>query len=799
MGSLLQDVRFSFRVLIRGRVVTLLAAVTLALAIAGNTTVFSLVSASTFHSWPYRDADRIVMIFQTNLTQASAPTIVSPANFVDWRARARSFDDMAASELIRSFSLTGGSQPEPVAVTRSTINLFRLLGVTPAAGRTFVAEDERPGRNAVAVVSHPFWQTRFGSDPSMIGRTIHLNDRPYEVVGILPADFELAIGDFEIAVPLPLATDNLPRDVRNLEVWARLHAEVAPAEADAEMTAVAQTLEREYPEANKSYGARVLTLKAFQALNSPGIMYPLQGALVFLVLMACANIASLQLVRAQDRQHEMAVRCALGAPRARLVRQLLIEGLLLAFAGGAAGCLLAVWGVKLLATLFAGQLPRSMTPAMDGAVLAFTFATAALAGLACGLLPSVRASTPNVAAELQEGARGGGGGARRRLVGRSLVVVEVALATMILSGAGLLIRGLGDWRRMDHGFEIDNLLTARLALPGLGAPGAGTDTDLLQRAQTEVQALPGVSAAAFASILPLGTIPPKALFTVDGRPAAGDERFNATVVSVSPGYLDAMKVPLLQGRDVTPADRADSVPVVLINDAMRRLHWPDHDPVSQRVTIRGQSREIVGVVGNVRQDRLLAPQALEPIVYFPQAQVTQPTWLLVRTEREAGDLGTAVPAAVKAADPNATVQIQTMTQVLDQRLGPYRQVSEVLIGFGALAALLAGLGIYGVTHAVSRRTREIGMRLALGAQRRDVVGLVAREAVTLTAMGFVLSLPGMVFVSRLVSSFVFGVVPPTPTTTLLAGVGLFLVAAMAAFVPARRAASLEPMEALREP
>ena len=787
--------------LLKHRLVTFLATLSLALAIAGNTTVFSLVSAFVFHTWPYEDPERLVVILQTSTYQTIDPTLVSPANFVDWRERSRSFDELAAMQL-RRFSLTGGDEPEPVSGVEVTANMFDLLGGEAAVGRTFLPEEDQPGRNEVAVVSYQFWRDRFGSDPSLVGRTISLDRTPYRVVGVMPEDFELPGGSAQVFVPLTLTLGELPRDIGSLVVFGRLKPDTSPDEAKAEIAAIAQNLEREYPDANRGYGARVQTLREWSTDN-PGaaVMYLLQGALFFVLLIACANLANLLLARGQDRQHEIALRVALGAPRRRIVRQLLTESLALALCGGAAGCLLAVWGVQLLAAFFGGQAGESSAPKMDGLVLGFTLAISGLTGLACGLAPALQASKPSLTGELREGARGVTIGSRRRLLARGLVVAEVGVALVMLSGAGLLIRGFRSIQDVDPGFEGDNLLTVRLVSPEVRSTDGQARADLTQRLRERVEALPGVIAAAATNVLPLSFLTPKALFTIDARQRPNDEqRLNTTVLSVSPGYLRTMGVPLMRGRAFTFGDRADSLLVALIGDGARRLYWPDENPVGQRITVRGQSREIVGVIGNIQHDMLLEPQD-QPVVYLPEAQApdARSVILVVHTRPDPHTLIAAVRAAVREVDPDATtVQARTMNEVLTERLVFPRLVSGLLVGFGLLAMILAAIGIYGViAFSVSRRTHEIGVRMAMGARRRDVLALVIREGLLLTAIGFGVGLPGMFLVSRAISSTFLGLSPVASGTTLLVGLALFVVAVAASYIPARRAASLDPMLALR--
>ena len=796
MNSLIQDVRLAGRVLLKHRLVTLVAIVSLALAIAGNTTVFSLVSAFMFRTLPV-EPERLVNLFQTITAQANDRTFVSSANFVDWRERSRSFDELAAMRPGR-FNLTGGDEPEPVRGVEVTANMFHLLRVEAAIGRTFRPEEEQPGRNEVAVVSYQFWETRFGSDPSLIGQTIELDGTPYRVVGVMPADFAFVMfGTPQVSVPF-VTMGELPRASRTLTVWGRLKPDISPDEAKAEMGVIAENLEREYPDANHGFGASLLTLREVNTNNPIGaVMSLLQGALLFVLLIACANLANLLLARGQDRQHEIALRLALGAPRHRIVRQLLTESLAMALCGGAVGCLMAVWGVQLLGAFFGGQAV-GFAPTMDGLVLEFTLAITVLAGVLCGLAPAWQASKPNVAEKLREGARGVTIGSRRRLLARGLVAAEVALALVMLSGAGLLIGSFRALQDVNLGFEPDHLLTARVNSPESRSTDDQARADLPRRVRERVEALPGVTAAAVVNWLPGNS--PQAFFNIDARHKPDDEqRLNTTVLSVSPGYGPTMGVPLIQGRAFTAADRAESPPVVVINDAIRRQYWPNDDPLGQRITIRDQSREIIGVIGNIRQALFADPQTSETIVYIPQAQAPDPRWMVVvaRTDPHPRTLSEAVRAAVQEVDPDATVQVQPMDEALS--FGGFPQlVSGLLVGFGVLAIVLAAIGIYGVfAFSVSRRTHEIGVRMAMGARRGNVLVLVMREGLLLAAIGCAVALPGVFLVSRAVSNVFLGLIPVSAGTTLLVGLALFLVGVVASYLPARRAAALDPMLALR--
>ena len=797
MERLIQDLRVAGRMFAKHRLVTSAAVLSLALAVAGNTTVFSLVSALVLQQSPFVEPERLVRLFQTYPTNED--TFVSTGNFVDWRARSQSFEGLSAIRAAR-FNLTSGDQPEPVFALEATANIFRLLsGAEAALGRTFLPEEERVGHHQVAVVSHPFWQNRRAADPSLVGDTLELDGTSYRVVGVMPADYEFAGFTPEVFVPL-VTTGELQREVRTLTVWARLKSGVSPKEGQAELEVIAETLEREYPEANEGYGARLRTVSEVD--NRAGaLLYLLQGALLFVLLIACANLANLLLLRGQDRQHEIAIRLALGAPQQRIIRQLLTEGLALALCGGAVGCVLAVWGVQFLGvfTVVPGQDP----PQVHSLVLGFSLAISVFAGVICGLAPAVQASKPNVTGELREGSRGVTMGSRRHLLARGAVVAEVALALAMLSGAGLLIGSFRALQEVDLGLERDHLLTAQVNSPESRSIDDDARAALPQRMQDRVEAVPGVTAAAVTSRLPAGLSTPRVLFTIDGRQGPDDDyRLTTTVMSVSPGYLPTLGVPLMQGRSFSVADSMDAPRVVLINDALRRLHWPADSPLGARMTIRGESREIVGVTGNVRQDLQAPPTVLESIVYLPQAHVPDPRWLFVvaRTGPDPGTLREAVQAAVREVDPNATVFTQTMDEALTRFFGfvSPRLESGLLVGFGLLAVFLAAIGMYGViAFSVSRRTQEIGVRMAMGAHRGHVLVLVMREGLALVAIGFALGLPGVFLVSRAVSSTVFGLTPVSLGTTVLVGVGLFVVAVLASYLPARRAADLDPMRALQ--
>ena len=802
MNGLITDIRLAFRAIRRHPVVSLLAALSLALAIGGNAMTFSLVNVILIRPLPYPDPDRLVVLWQSEKESAGFDLIpTSPANFVDWQQRSNSFAKMGAL-MEAPLSLTEGDQPEPVFGAAVSTNVFRILGTQASHGRTFLPEDGQKGSHRVVVLGHDFWSNRFAADPTLVGQTIELQGEPYRVVGIMPEDFELFDPRFRIWVPLTLATE-LPRDERSLVVVGRLKPSVPLAEAQEEMATIAANLEAEYPNANRGYSAKVLTLQ--QQMTYGGgreILILLQGALAFVLLIAAANLANLLLARGQDRRREIALRAALGASRQRIIRQLLVESVVLALGGGLIGLLLGAWGIDFLVNAFGGLWPKMIIPELDGTVVGFTMVVAILAGIAFGLAPALRASRPSLVGDLREGGRGTGIGSRRRVMSRALVVAEVALALVMLSGAGVFITSIQEWQKADAGIDIDRLLTLQLGLPQSGYEDDDALATLSQRVVEELEALPGVTAATLANHLPRSPFPPRASFSVDGRPLPEEERFpSAAALSVSTGYLETFKLPLLHGRSFLGSDRHAAPPVVLINEAMQRAHFPDESPLGQRITVQDESREIVGVVGNVKEDMFRDSQAgPEPILYLPQTQApSRQVSVVVRTTTEPMGLSGPVRNALWELDGNlSAAQITTMEDFIAQFFVSMRVFNSILTGFGMVAVVLAAVGIYGViAFSVSKRTHEIGVRMALGARKADISRLVIKEGLLLAAIGFGIGLPGVLIVLRVVSSAVAALTPTAPSASLAVGFALLVVALVASYVPARRAASLDPVIALR--
>ena len=802
MDNLLQSLRFAFRALVKNRLLSFLAVVSLALAIAGNATVFSLVSAMLLRPLPYENPETLLLLWQTDRDNAAFDlTPASPANYADWKRETRSFEQMAAMRP-QPLSLTGGDRPEPVASAAVSSDFFPILNATARLGRTFTrAEVESETR--VVVLTHQFWVNRFGADADLVGSTIELGGEAHEVVGVLPEEFEFLDPRIQAWVPLYLSGVELSRSQRELIVVARLSPEASLDEAKEELNVLALRLEREYPEGNRGFGAKVLTMREqVEYGGNKQLLMLLQGGLIFVLLIASVNLANLLLARGQDRQAEIALRAALGATRARIVSQLFIESLLLTGLGGVLGIALAFVGVRVLTAAFAGQMSRAFAPAMDASVLLFTLAITALAGLAFGLAPALQASRANVVGALREGSRSVTIAGRRRLLSKALVVAEVALALVMLSGAGLVIKSFQDMQENDPGFAIENLLTFQVTLPASRYDDDARVSDFYRRLSAELTSVPGVRGAAVTNHQPSTMFPAKTPYALEGEDISLEEmQKTASFIIVSSTYFETLGVPTLVGRTFTDGDREHRALVVLVNEALARRVWPDQSPVGERLMVQGASREVIGLVGNIVEDVFLAQtEGAEPIIYLPQAQSAQRSaFVLVRTATEPHTLAGPVRDAVSALDRKLSVtKIETMEEVVEQFFIGGRVISVLLVAFGGLALALAAIGIYGViAFSVSRRTHEIGVRMAMGARRVDVLQLVLKEGVLLAAIGFAIGIPGVFLVARSIQAIFTGFASVSTGNAVIVGVVLFATAVLASYIPARRAASIAPVTALR--
>ncbi|HJQ25195.1 MAG TPA: ABC transporter permease [Blastocatellia bacterium] len=815
MQTILQDLRYGARVLMKKPGFTFIAVLTLALGIGATTAIFSVVNGVLLRPLDYQEPQQIV----TLLSQGRGP--VSPANFLDLRTASQSFTQMAAAEAWGG-TLSSQDRPEEVAGLRMGDGLFQLLGVQPLLGRTLEAEDFQPGRDHVLVLSHKLWQRAFGGDPGIIGQTVPLSGESYTVVGVMPPQFQFPpfwSTRAEMWAPLDLSRRATVRNGSSLRVFARLKPGVRLAEAQAEIAAVNAQLTETYPEVNAGLDIRVDPLNDKVVGNVRPALLILSGAVGFVLLIACANVACLLLARAAGRQKEIAVRTALGASRRRIVRQLLTESLLLSLCGAAVGILLAVWGVDVLKALLAGnstsftvRLPRLSEIKIDGAVFAFTILVTIATGLLFGLAPALGASKPDLNEALKEGGRSATSGRRR--LRESLVVAELALALVMLVGAGLLMNSFLKLQAVEPGFNPRNLLTMTVSLTGAPRYTGPSREAFYHRLSEQLAALPGVESASAINHLPLaGDVWGRSL-TIEGRPLPPPGQRAGTIWRVSrPDYFRTMGIPLIAGRDFNDRDSTDAPGVVILNETAARRYWPDADPVGQRITLDDpgssstQWLTIVGIAKNVKQESWTSEPSNEVYTPFQQSagfyansarQFTSMT-LVVRTSVEPGSLASAAQAMVREIDPNLPVSnVVSMEEVIANALWQPRFNLQLIGVFAGVALLLAGVGLYGVmSYSVAQRTQEVGLRMALGAQSGDVIRMIVGQGMKLALAGMALGLVAAVALTRVMTGLLFGVSATDPATFVIVSLILAGVALGACFVPARRATRVDPMVALR--
>ena len=807
MSALVQDLRHALRGLRQAPGFAAIAVLTLGLGIGANTAVFSVLDAVLLRPLPYPRPDRLVTLWERERGGTTQNT--SFATFLDWQSRCRSLASLAVLSYWTP-TVSGAGTPERLEGLRVSRDFFRTLGVRPALGRDFLAEEDVRGKNHVAVLSWGLWQRRFGGDPHLLGKTIVLTGTPYVLVGVLPRGLE-SLFSTNVYKPAeiwaPLGYDpGLPqacRTCRHLRAVARLRPGVSLAQASRELDAVSRTLAAEHPRDYERPGAAVIPLAENLVGDYRRALWMLMGAVALVLAIACANVTSLLLARSQGRRGEMAVRAALGAGRMRLVRQLLTESALLHLLGGALGALLAAAGVSALLRATPPNVPRLGAVAIDGRVLAVTFAVSLATGIAFGLVPAVRGSGAELRAALAAAGAGAGGGGRRLRFGSLLVIADVALALTLAIGAGLMLQTLVRLLAVDPGFDTRRLIAAEISTSG---PRYAEDAKVVafyQRALERVRSLPGVEAAAVTSQLPLGGNFDGYGIRVEGNPAAAGEAelVPAQRYAVSPGYLLTLRIPLLAGRDLTARDQAGSPPVVLVNRAFARRVWPGREALGRRIQMGGPDapwRTVVGVVGDVRHLGLDAPPEMQ--VYLPEPQfVDSAMVLVVRAAADPRPLAAAVRRAVWEIDGERPVEnVATMDEVMRVSLARRLLSLRLLAVFAGIAVLLAMVGVYGVlSHSVAARTREIGLRMALGATPSGIVALVVGAGARQVAAGLVLGTGLALALTRFLSGLLFGVTAQDPATYACLALLLAAVALLAAFLPARQAARLDPAAAAR--
>lgn len=807
MHTLFQDLRYAVRKLKNDFGFTLVAVLTLALGIGANTAIFSVVNAVLLRPLPYADSSRVVMVLEQ--TRAFPRLTVSYLNYVDWRDQSQSFESFGA---VRNnvMTLTGSGEPERLPSQNATANLFSLLGVSPEAGRTFSAEEDRAGAAGVVLISHGLWERRFGSSREALGRAITLDDQPYTIIGVLPAGYQVLQQIPDIVLPFEPWAKTLPND----RAWhpgilpvARLKRGVSLDQARTEMTLIAKRLEKQYPIYNTGTGSYVNPIQEQVVENVRPALLVLMGAVGFVLLIACSNVANLLLARATGRQREVAVRTALGASHARIIRQLLTESVLLALLGGALGLFFAWLSMPPLLQLAGSTLPLKNRVSVDLWVLAFTALVAPVAGILFGMVPARHTWRLDLRDALSETERGGAtrGMLRMRAI---FVVAEVALAVLLMVGAGLLLRSFDRLTSVAPGFSTDHMLVADIPLSTSSRRTPTERLDFYENVLQQTAALPGVKAAAAASFLPVSGSGMTLYFNIQGRPPKANDYAVANYRAVTTNYFSTLKIPLIQGRLPEPTDRENAPAVVLVNATMARTFFPNQSPLGQHVQIGGLPNavnpwmEIVGVVGDVKQ-ALASEATTELYIPYRQADRIRPVLtlsLVVSTEGNPQALSESVRKTVHNIDPNQPVaRIRTMDENVAESVAQPRFRTVLLAIFAGLALVLSALGIFSVmAYSVAQRAREIGVRVALGATRTRILQLILGYSMRLTVIGLVLGIAATFIFTRYVSSFLFHVPSHDPLTLAAIALVVFLVSTLACYIPAYRATRVNPINTLRQ-
>jgi putative ABC transport system permease protein len=814
MGNLFSDFRYSLRILRHDPAFSAAAIVVLALGIGANTAIFSVVNAVLLRPLPFDAPSRIMQVWHVpppksfpGLTMFS----VSPANYLDWRTQSSSFEQMAAYGF-RSFTVGGKERPEEIQAAAVAPDFFPLLRVQPLLGRTFSAEEDRPGQGRVVLLGYQFWRDHFASDRNIVDRSILLDGETYSVVGVMPEALQFPSW---AKVWVPLAWTNETCAVRgnhNYLVLARLKNGVDIRHAQAELNAISTRLERLYPEDDKGWGAIIQPLREQLVGDVRPALLILLGAVAFVLLIACSNVANLVLAKTLARRKEIAIRTALGATRFAVLRQILAETVLLSVAGGALGFFLARFGITLIVKVLGDRIPRFMVIDLDAPVLAFTLFLSVAAGVLAGLIPSVRFTRADVNEALKQGQSRGSSDARGGKTRRILVISEVALSLVPLIGAGLMIRSLWELRKVPLGFDPHNVLTMTVPLSANRFLSPAGQINFFHDALTRIRALPGVDSAGVIDNLPLNGGGSHQPFSIEGRPTLPmSEQPEVDVRLISPGYARAMHIPVLKGRDFSYADVAGRPGAALISDSLARRFWPNEDPLGRHLTLTffpGVVREVVGIVGDVKLDSLDETRPVATI-YVPLAQLTAPPsepWrsfgmtFTVRTNSDPVNSISAVTSAIHEVAPDLpVVDVMIMNDVIAQSVSPQRLNALLLASFAGLALILAAVGIYSVlSYTVRRRIREIGIRIALGASHKDVVRMILADGLKPILVGVTIGLVAALALGRVVSSLIYGVRATDPLTFAAVALLLLMVGIFATLIPAYRATRIEPVRILRE-
>ncbi len=802
METFFQDLRYGLRSLIKQPFFTVIAIITLALGVGANSAIFSVVNAVVLRPLPYPEPDRLVKLTRVKLTDPGFMGSVSYLDFKDWKAQGESFEQMTAIQS-GDYTIKIADSAERVQGMGVSSDFFTMLGVAPALGRVFNAEEEKPG-NQIALISHALWQSRFGFDPNIIGQAVSIDAKLYTIIGVMPADFDFALQEEQAEVWLPISlSENFlkERGAHFLTVTGRLKKGVSLEQAQMEMDAIAGRLAEQYPDSNAGEGVRVSSLHE-EIVGDVRLMLMVLLAAVGLVLaVACANVANLMLARASARQKEIAIRSALGASRFRIIRQLMTESLLLAIIGGGLGLLMAMWGLDILIALSPENIPRLDEIALDSRVTIFTLLVSIVTGLIFGLAPALQVSKLDLNETLKEGTRGASGSLRRNRARSLFVIAEVALALVLLIIASLMLRSFQRLQRVDPGFKADDVLTMNVILPDSKYTEPDEWSGFYDRLLDQVRTLPGVDSAGAITMLPLSGSNMGMSFEVEGRPPASPaDEYSANYRAVSHDYFHTLGISVIRGRAFNERDNDKSPQVIMINESFARIYFYGGDPIGKRIKIgyNDINAEVVGVVGDVKHKSLQADSGAE--MYTPYSQT--PWWfmsLAIRTRSNSSDIVAGVKASLATLDRDVPVyDVKMMQEYLKKTVSQPRFNMLLMAIFAAVATLLAAVGIYGViSYSVTERTREIGIRQAMGATRGDVLSLIFRQTALLTATGIAVGLGTAFAFAQLMKSLLYEVSPTDPVSFALIPIFLAGVALGASFIPARRATRVDPMVALR--
>jgi len=795
MDTFFQDIRYGLRVLLRSPGFTFVAVIALALGIGANSAIFSVVNSVLLRPLPYRDAGRLAFLWDV---QEKDRTPVAFQEYDFWREQNKSFEYIAAS-FNTNYILTGIGEPERIRAFRMSSSVFPTLGINAVLGRTFRPDEDQPGREPVVVLSNAFWKNRMGSDPAVVGKSLTLSGRSYTIIGVVPPDPGTMLTRAELFTPLSLDGTKVNRGTHFMTVIGKLKPGFTTAQAQADLNTIAENYRKQN---STTHGVNVVALQELIVGDSKSIILILFGAVGFVLLIACANVANLLLARAAARQKEIALRSAIGAGRSRIVRQLLTESILLSAIGGAGGIALAYAGLKVLVNLSPANIPRVKEIGLDGRVVLFTVLLSIITGIVFGIVPSLQASRTSLSESLKGTGRSSSAGHGSTSVRGALIVAEIALTLVLLIGAGLLIKSFERLSSQNPGFNPSNVLTMELSLPpskyGQEPQQAAFFTDLLGR----TRALPGVEYAGVINNLPLGGSGSNGDFEIEGHaPFPQGQEPIAEKYVTSPGYFQAMGISLLKGRFFTESDAKGTLPVVIINQSLAKQMWPNDDAIGKRIRVGWLNQdwqEVIGVVNDTKHESLEAQNSMETYLPFQQTPVSDLT-LVVRAASTPMSLVGAVKSQVLAVDKDQPVyNIQTLEQVMSDSLAPRKFNMLLLAIFAGIALILAAVGIYGVmAYSVNQRTQEIGIRMALGAQRADVLKLVVGQGMILTAVGVGIGLVAALLLTRVIASLLFGITATDFSTFSIISVILALVAFIACYLPGLRATRVDPMVALR--